>query len=694
MLGFFRKNKNITKEVLAEDFFLDFWANKEKKQKEENRNRRGKQDSACSAIEVALAQKNFVITLSIFGVILIFFLATCFYYQFFAHGYYAEKAERNKYVSSEIDAQRGIIYDSRMQQVAFNSNSFDLVYKKNAEIDANEMDREVFELAKIFGKSGDEIKNILKEKEEKFGNKDEFIVFDDLEKEKTIILKTKIDDFKLFYIKKNRERQYANPIAYSHLLGYFSKESNEGSWGIEKQYDEYLKEIPGIFNKERNAKGVLVTEELIKPSESGKNLVLNIDKGTQEKVSEIIKSVVEKYGAKSGTAIIADVNTGGIISMVTWPSFDANMLSKGLSTEEYNKMVGENNFSFFNRAISGEYALGSTVKPVMAIAGLEENLVKASDVVGCQGRISLPGGGFKNDWTTHGATDLKKAMAESCDVYFYILGGGYGVKEGLGSERMKKYFNDFGYGKETGIDISGEKAGLIPDSNWKNEQYGSIWYSGDDYNMSIGQGYFKATPLQLTMATAAIANGGRLMKPEIVKAVLDSDGKEVKKIEPEVIRTVSASSEHLSQVREAMRETVLSPRGTARGLQLMPVTSAAKTGTAQTSKADVYHNLITIFAPYEKPEVSITVIIESAPYEMNAANYASREIISYYFGERLKKEKEALDRVEKEKSLDLENEITAPDGADETSTRVDVVPEEGALPKEQARGEAEGVPPK
>jgi len=332
-------------------------------------------------------------------------------------------------------------------------------------------------------------------------------------------------------------------------------------------------------------------------------------------------------------------------------------LSRGITSEEYDKMVSENHLSFFNRAISGEYALGSTVKPVLALAGLEEGLIRDTDVVHCEGRIALPGGGYKNDWTAHGATDLNKAMAESCDVYFYILGGGYGNKKGLGLTGMNKYYTSFGYGKETGIDIAGEKKGFLPTVDWKRERFGVGWFIGDDYNVSIGQGYFTATPLQLTMATAAIANGGKLMKPKIVKSVLDSEGKEVEIFQPEVVAEISASQDNLAKVRRAMRETVLSSSGTARGLQLMPVTSAAKTGTAQTSKKEVYHNLITIFAPYEKPEVSITVIIESAPYEMNAANMASRQIMSYYFGERLDNEKKMAE------AGDLK-EITRPDGAE------------------------------
>ncbi|MDD4409959.1 MAG: penicillin-binding transpeptidase domain-containing protein [Candidatus Pacebacteria bacterium] len=661
MLGFSKKKKIRNKEFLSEDFFLDFMINR-KDDESEGKKKRTSQE--FSSMEVALARKNFVIILSVFGVVIVFFLLSCLYYQTFTYGNYSHMAERNRYLSSEIDAQRGIIYDREMSQIAFNSTGFDLMYRKNDKGSDTDFDREAMEIAKVFNKSPDEIRNVVKDKSEKLKNENEFIVIDNLEKDKTIILKTRTDNFKYFYVKKSKERQYADPIAFSHILGYYSKKSDSGGWGIESRYNEYLKEIPGIFNKERNAKGEMISEELLKPSQSGKNLVLNLDKGTQEKAAQVIRDIVEKYNAKSGTAIIADVNTGGIIAMVSWPTFDANALSKGLTSEEYEQMVKDNKLSFFNRAISGEYSLGSTVKPVLGLAGLQEGLIKPDDSLMCEGRIALPGGGYKNDWTAHGYTDLNKAMSESCDVYFYILGGGYGNKKGLGVQGMNKYYDLFGYGKSTGIDIDGEKKGFLPDPQWKRNKFNMGWFVGDDYNVSIGQGYFTATPIQLTMATAAIANGGKLMKPKLVKAVLDSQGNEIEKFEPEVVRTIPASNDNFTRIRTAMRETVLSPAGTARGLQLMPVSSAAKTGTAQTSKKEVYHNLITIFAPYEQPEVSITVIIESAPYEMNAANMAARQIMSYYFGERLKKKEEAKNDDKGDQAEQVIPEITKPDGAE------------------------------
>ncbi|MFA6252587.1 MAG: penicillin-binding protein 2 [Candidatus Paceibacterota bacterium] len=630
---FRRFKKNINKEVSTEDFFLDFLAKKKEETRDDKKNRID-YINVSSSIETALTKKNFIVILSIFSVSIIFLAGTSLFYQVYGYEEYAKKADNNKYISSEIGAQRGIIYDREMKQIAFNSSSFDLMFKQT-EADEYEINKEIYELSKILGNSVEEIKSIIAEKKEKFKDRTEFSIFSDLSKDKTVILKTKADEFKYFFIRKNQERQYDDSYAFSHVLGFFSKESEQGGWGIEKEYNEYLKEIPGIYNKERDVKGGIISEKLVRPLESGKNLVLNLDLGTQKRAGDAVRNAVEKYKAKSASVVVADVKTGGIIAMATWPSFDANLLSKGMTNDQYKEMVEKEGFSFYNRAIAGEYPIGSTIKPVMAAAGLEEGIITPNEIVNCQGRIALPGGGYKNDWSTHGATDLKKAIAESCDVYFYILGGGYNGKTGLGIEKMDSYFKEFGYGELTGIDISGEKSGFVPDPEWKKRKYNTAWFPGDNYNIAIGQGYFTGTPLQITMATASIANGGNLMKPKIVKEVLDSEGGKIKEYNSEIIRTVNISSQNLAEVRSAMRETVMSPNGTARGLQAMPVSSAAKTGTAQTANKNEYHNLITIFAPYENPEVAITVVVESAPYEMNAANVLSREIMSYYFGERI-----------------------------------------------------------
>jgi len=352
----------------------------------------------------------------------------------------------------------------------------------------------------------------------------------------------------------------------------------------------------------------------------------------QNNIMKFLSEDLKQYNSPGGSVVVVDPKTGGILSLVSAPSFDSNMFSQALSAEDYNKLINSNTTSFYNRAIAGEYPIGSTIKPLIASAALEEGVITPDTIIlDNEGGLQLSDGTFKKDWAVHGVVDLNKAIAESCDTYFYIVGGGYQGFVGLGIDRIDKYLNEFGLGNYTGIDIPGERAGFIPTADWKKEKTGINWYPGDTYNISIGQGYMKATPLQLAMATAAIANGGKLIKPQIVDSILDKNNKVIKKIETEVINNDFISSENLESVREAMRQTVLSSAGTARGLQWMPVTSAAKTGTAQTSKAETYNNLITLFAPYDDPQVVITIVIDSVPYETGVANLLARQIMSYYF---------------------------------------------------------------
>jgi len=301
-------------------------------------------------------------------------------------------------------------------------------------------------------------------------------------------------------------------------------------------------------------------------------------------------------------------------------------------------MVDSPNISFFNRAVSGEYAIGSTVKPFIASGALKEGIITSETTVYCQGGIALKDGTFKNDWKAHGYVDLKKAIAESCDVYFYTISGGYESFKGLGIEKIADYLQLFGFGEKTGIDINGETAGFVPTPEWKKEKTGYSWYPGDTYNISIGQGYLRATPLQLAVAVSAIANGGKIVRPQLVKSILDKDNEVITEFFPEIIREKIIEDHFLSEVREGMRETVLSSSGTAHSLSYLSGTSAAKSGTAETSKKEVYHNLLTVFAPYEKPEIVISAVIESVPYEQLLVNVIVRELLAYYFNRNVAEE--------------------------------------------------------
>jgi penicillin-binding protein 2 len=284
----------------------------------------------------------------------------------------------------------------------------------------------------------------------------------------------------------------------------------------------------------------------------------------------------------------------------------------------------DKNYPLINRAISGGYPSGSTIKPMLAIAALQEKIITPEKTLNCPGYINLYNESGDvywtyKDWETHGTVNLIKAIAESCDVYFYTIGGGYGDQQGLGIERIKKYLQLFGWGEKTGIDLPGEKAGLVPDENWKQQTTGEKWYIGDTYNTSIGQGGITISPLQLTSAIATIANGGKLFKPQLV---LDS--------KPELIREIPAEQKYFDIVRQGMRETIIS--GSAKSLNDLPVHVAGKTGTAETYKGKAYaHAWFTGFAPYENPEIVITVLIENGAEVGGVSASVAKEAFREYF---------------------------------------------------------------
>jgi len=616
MFGF-RKNltiKRFSRDIETDDLFLDALAKKK--------------DKNYEMIETALSDRNFKIMFSVFCLTIFSLLFYSFYFQVVKHEYFSERADKNKIAFKEIDAQRGIIYDRNMNQLVSNIQSFDLVCNIDSfSKDEIVKEREIFEAAKILGVSLEELKKTIEEKK----NKKEFVVFYDLDKDKVIVFKARANDFSGFSIKKNQRRQYEYGEYFSNVIGYVSKAESKGSSGIEESYEKDLKEIEGIIEKEKDVYGKIIKEETIRPPESGNNIILNINMDLQKKTAEVLSSVIKDTDAKSGTVIAMNPNTGEILTMITLPSYDNNIFSKNLTNEEYQKMLKDPEVSFFNSAIAGEYAIGSTIKPVIAAAALKEEIIDPDKNIYCEGGIKLGDGTIKNDWKAHGYVNLNKAIAESCDVYFYTIGGGYGDIKGLGINKIIDYLELFGFGEKTGIDISGETDGFIPTPEWKKQKTGLSWYPGDTYNISIGQGYLKATPLQLAIATSAIANGGKIIKPQLVKSIIDKDNNVVKEYSTEILKENIMDSNILARVREAMRETILSPQGTAHSLSYYSFTSAGKTGTAETSKKESYHSLMVAFAPYENPEIVVSAIIENVAYEKLFINVIVRQVLDYYF---------------------------------------------------------------
>jgi penicillin-binding protein 2 len=318
--------------------------------------------------------------------------------------------------------------------------------------------------------------------------------------------------------------------------------------------------------------------------------------------------------------VVQDVKNGEILALVSWPSFDPTPFATGISESEYQKLLTDPRRPLFNRAISASFPPGSTFKLVTATAALEEKVITPSTLIDDKGFIAVGSFIFKG-WAPEGLglVNLETAIAKSSDIYFYTVGGGYGSQRGVGVEKLADWARRLGLGAETGIDLVGEVSGLVPDEEWKLAARGEPWYIGNTYHMSIGQGDVLVTPLQLNNLVVAIANGGTLFKPFLVKDV-----------PPEILRADVASAETLDLVRQGMRAAA-SPGGTAYPVYDFKVAVAGKTGTSETGGKEKTHAWFTCFAPFESPEIAVTVFLEEGGEGSHDTAPVARQILENYF---------------------------------------------------------------
>jgi len=639
--------------------------------------------------ELGISEKKFEVPLLkiilqgllIFALFLFLLLfAKTFQLQIIKGGDFSALAEGNKYLLKAIQAERGVIYDKNWNQLVFNQSSFDLVLEKaklpQSEAEKIKILKEVSQILKLHP---EDLEKKIFETEHS-----QVIISENLEHKNLIILETKITAGELpgFQIINNPIRKYKEGENFSHLIGYtgkiwpeeFEKEPQfysitdyVGRDGLEKFYEEILRKNPGQMRIERDALGNIISKEIIQLPESGKSIVLWLDADLQKKIREVLEKQRQMLGAKGATAIALDPKTGGVLALVSLPDFNNNLFQKGADPTKLQELLEDplKLRPLFNRAISGRgYLTGSTIKPLIAAAALQEKIISPEKLIYAGGLIEVPDQYnpervyIYRDWKVHGWTDLRKAIAQSVNVYFYTIGGGYGGQVGLGPTRIKNYLELFGWGRRTGIDLPGEGVGLVPSPEWKKAYFerkeDQIWYDGNTYYLSIGQEYVSATPLQVAASIVAIANGGKLFQPQVVKSIVDTStgsvqvGEEglsssspfvaarvIEEITPTVIRENFIDPKNFQIVREGMRQTVTS--GSATGwLDLLEVSSAAKTGTAQTGKFDKYgnelfHNWVGVFAPYEDPEIVLTIILEDVPGVMAAVLPVAKEILEWYF---------------------------------------------------------------
>ncbi len=555
-------------------------------------------------------------------------------------------SDNNRIRSQSILAPRGLILDNQGEVLAQNTASFNLVAvpfdlpKSNGDLSY-----EVETAAMAFSFDKEDLLNKIKAVPSQ--SIVPIVVVQDMPKEQAILFQTRASEFVGFSVQQIPVRDYIQPEVFSHVLGYAALVSEAdllhldadkydsidftGKTGLEAHYENYLHGVNGRDLVEVDATGKLLDVLGQSQPTPGFTLSLNIDKQLQEKLYSDLK----KSDNTKAAAVAINPKTGQVLALVSLPGFNNNLFGRGISQKDYSQLLTDKNLPLFNRAITGTYPPGSTVKPMVGAAALEEGIVTASTVINDRGVLVIPNqfnpaiayNFYGWNRAGLGPMNIYSAIAESSDIYFYTVAGGYpksAVPEGLGAEKLAEYYRKFNLGKNTGVDVPGEKPGLVPDPAWKEAYFKddailSKWYLGDTYHIGIGQGDLLVTPLQVAEWTAIIANNGTGYVPTVVNKITDKNGNTILENVPRVLVENFLDHGNVKIVQDGMRQTVVA--GSGRQLSGLPIEAAGKTGTSQFDGSDPSrtHAWFTAYAPFNDPQIVITVLVEAGGEGHSAA---------------------------------------------------------------------------
>jgi penicillin-binding protein 2 len=584
---------------------------------------------------------------------------------------YYDLAQGNRLRVHQIAPKRGVIYDRNLNPLVQNGANFILyltpIDLPKSDYERNEIIRKVSNLLSYGPElrnqdnAGDislvadspyfaEISAALDNISDPLVAYQPLFVADNIPYDTALLLYLEADKLPGVIITNQSHREYINSgaLSLSHVLGYTGKVSSEelekygqeyslidyiGKTGIERFWESELRGTSGKKHIEVDALGKEKKVVSQIPALDGHNLKLSLDLELQQTIEAILQTTFQKIGEHKASVIALDPNNGEVLALVSWPTYNNNDFSKGISPTIYQSLLDNEQQPLFNRAISGEVPSGSTIKPVISLAALAEGVINENTSFLSVGGIRI-GQWFFPDWKAggHGVTNVKKAIAESVNTFFYYIGGGFGDFKGLGLEKIVDYLKAFGIGTQTGIDIPGEANGFVPTEGWKKEAKDELWYIGDTYHLAIGQGDLLVTPLQVANYTAFFANGGTLYRPHLVKEILDADNNLYQSVPTEIVKDKIASQENIEIVRQGMRQAVSD--GSARRLQSIKVPVAGKTGTAQWSSQKPNHAWFTGFAPFDNSQISLTILIEEGGEGSVTAVPIAEQVFYWYFNNR------------------------------------------------------------
>lgn len=568
-----------------------------------------------------------------------------FYLQIENHAHFTTLSQDNRVKLEPLPPTRGLIFDRKGVILAQNlpAYSLEIIPEKTPDLPTT-----IQRLGEIISINEDDIQRFhrLRKQRRRF---DSIPIRVRLQEDEVARIAIHRHRFPGVDVKATLLRDYPQGVQTAHLLGYVGRINERelkyidtsnysgtnfiGKNGVEKSYESMLHGQVGLQQVEVNAKGRVLRVLENQPPQPGENLRLFLDMDLQA-------TALEALGDYNGAVVAIEIETGGVLTLVSKPGFNPNLFVEGISSKKYRELEASLDNPLFNRAIRGQYPPGSTVKPFIGLAGLEYDVVGFHQETYCPGYYQLPGKEHKyRDWKKwgHGKVDMNRAIIESCDVYYYELA------RTLGIDRLHEFLTGFGFGIPSKIDLDGELSGLMPSREWKQSKRREPWYPGETLIVGIGQGYFLATPLQLASATATLANRGHRTRPRVVATIETPDG--ITRDSPMIEDVLhQLDPEHWDQVINAMTDVVESQRGTARSIRTPAYQIAGKTGTAQvfsvkqdeeydeetTAKRRRDHALFIAFAPVESPKIAVAVVVENGGHGGSIAAPIARKVMDQY----------------------------------------------------------------
>ena len=586
----------------------------------------------------AFGRRRFLFASIILGMIALTLIGRAAWMQLFTGADYRSRAEANRLRSTPLWPERGVIRDRQGVIVADTIPRFQVTLVP-MDVPRLAEDRSLVlgEAARVLGLSVNDLLPIVNATGS--ARDEQMLVADHLTYEQAMAFAVAIPHLSGFRLDVRSRRRYplsAEIKSLSHVLGYVGKLSQDdyerkrsagyyrtdewGKTGVEKSYESALRGTVGNEVSEVDARGLVQSLVARTQPKNGQDVQLSIDVKLQRVAEKSLASWLVSAHSQRGVVVAMDPRDGSVLAMVSLPSYDNNLFSGGVSSTVYYQLTQDENQPLFPRAWAGTYPSGSTVKIAIAAGALADHLITEQTSFLSVGGIRV-GPWFFPDWKPggHGVTNVRKAIAWSVNTFFYTIGGGYGSFIGMGAERLAWWMERFGLGSKTGLDLPAETTGFVPTPAWKERQKGESWFVGDTYNLSIGQGDLLVTPMQVAVYTATIARGGTPIRPHAVITASSS------------AETISAIADAASirLVQDGMRDNVV--YGSGRALGQLPFAVSGKTGTAQGSVGKRAHAWFTSYAPAEKPEIVVTVLLEEGGEGSSVAVPVAKDVLTAWW---------------------------------------------------------------